>query len=95
MMTSATLRESRSVSVWGLFAMLLGFFLCLAPAAAQAQTADVSVMMIAASTVQPGGAIMYNATVSNPGPDAATGLTLTLPLPGDATFTSGRCNLHA
>lgn len=55
MMTSATLRESRSVSVWGLFAMLLGFFLCLAPAAAQAQTADVSVMMIAASTVQPGG----------------------------------------
>lgn len=87
-MTSDYQRKSHAANVWCSVAMLLGLFLCLIPAAVQAQTADVAVAMNATPSVQPGGTITYSITVSNLGPDIAPAVGFMVPLPAGLSFTS-------
>ena len=46
-------------------------------------------MTTAAKSVLPGGNIVYSLTVSNKGPDAATGVAVDAPLPAGSTFVTG------
>lgn len=57
--------------------------------------ADLSLAKTAPATVTAGGTLTYTLTVSNHGPDTATGVTLTDPLPAGETFVSASAGCTA
>jgi uncharacterized repeat protein (TIGR01451 family) len=60
--------------------------LLAAPAAAHAATADVSVQMSGPQYASVGIETAYDVTIANRGPDSATGVRLSDPIPGGARF---------
>lgn len=67
-------------------AVMVGGFV---PALAWGQTADISVVKTGPAFVLAGTNLTYNITVANAGPDPATSLVLTDPLPAGSLFVSG------
>jgi uncharacterized repeat protein (TIGR01451 family) len=88
----------RLLPLAALAAALLGF--ASAGSAAPTGSADLKIAKTAsASSVQVGGALTYTIAVENLGPDTATGVTVTDPLPNSvkyasATTTAGSCALQ-
>ena len=55
---------------------------------AQTASADLTVTKTGDETARVGGTITYNLTVSNGGPDSATNVVLSDPIPANTTFVS-------
>ncbi len=70
-------------------AAILALLASLAPAAALAQSADLSVVKSSPPTVVAGTDLTYTITVLNAGPDNADNVMLLDPLPAGTTFVSG------
>src|ERR1700722_20286546 len=85
---SLRLRNSASA---GLFGIVAGIFLLLAPAPAAAQ-ADLALTQVAApGVVSPGGTITYTESITNNGPNAVNDAVLYQQTPPNTTFSSITC----